>query len=427
MKRILGFLLLCWLGSPLLAAGLDITVSGGREDAIPIAVVPFGWTGGGEEPLYNIGQIIAADLQRSGRFRPLPENDLVARPTRGQQINFSDWRRLGVNYLVVGMVRPGPGGYEVRFELFDGVKQTVTLQSRCSHKTLRSKAHQIADIIYEKLTGQPGAFNTKVAYITEEVRGDRREIALQIADADGYEPHTIVASSEPLMSPAWSPDGRKIAYVSFERGQPSIYVQDLATGQRIKVASYPGINGAPAWSPNGRYLSMTLSKDGNPDIYIYELGSGSLRQLTHHYAIDTESAWSPDGQSLVFTSDRGGKQQVYMTSMNGGEPRRITYKGDSNARASFAPDGKALVVETQTGRGYAIGVVNLANGDLQVLTDGAYDESPSFAPNGSMIIYATKANGKGELAAVSADGRYKQRLLLKSGEVREPDWSPKVR
>jgi TolB protein len=432
MKKLITLLLLMGLAvQGLNARSLDITISGGTEGASPIAVVPFGMEGG-SPPAENVAQIIAADLQRSGRFKPLPEKDMVAHPHSGAEVQIRDWSMLGLHNLVVGNVTGSGGGvYQVRFELLNANGQqllgyNLTTQSR----DLRATAHQIADMIYEKLTGEPGAFNTRVAYITSISQGPNRrpKIALQVADADGHNPLTIVTSQDPLMSPAWSPDGRRIAYVSFEKMKPAIYVQDVFSGKRRQVSSFKGINGAPAWSPDGTKLAMTLSKDGNPDVYIYALDSGSLSKITDHYAIDTEASWAPDGRSLVFTSDRGGKPQIYQVSAQGGTPKRITFSGDYNARASFSPDGRKLAMVTRAGGGgFNIGVMDVATGSVQVLTNGRLDESPSFAPNGSMIMYATKNGRKGELAAVSVDGRVKQRLLLQAGDVREPDWAPIVK
>ncbi len=290
---------------------------------------------------------------------------------------------------------------------------------------LRATAHHIADIVYETLTGQPGAFATRIAYVTSVQLAENKErVELRIADADGYSPQTIVSSEEPIMSPAWSPDGRKIAYVSFENAQPSIWVQEVFTGKRQKMTAFKGINGAPAWSPDGRYLALTLSKDGNPDIFVMDVARRSLRPLTRHWSIDTEPAWSPDGKSLVFTSDRGGAPQIYRVPVSGGEAQRVSFEGKYNARASYSPNGRLLTMVTRVDKQYRIATLDLETRDFRVMSTGRLDESPSFAPNGSMIIYATRVNGKGVLAAVSTDGRIQQRLRLQEGDVREPVWSP---
>ncbi len=428
MKKILfAVLLLCWhlqaMGAP-----LEIVITEGIEGAQPIAVVPFGWQGGTKAPSQDVAAIVAADLQRSGRFKPMPEQDMLARPHTPEQVEFKDWRTVKMDYLVVGQISPnGQGGYLIQFQLFDVYKgeQLTGYKIPTTEQDLRAAAHHVADIIYEKLTGQRGAFATRVAYITSTSAGkNTQRIMLQIADADGYNPQTIVASLEPLMSPSWSPDGRSLAYVSFEKGLPSIFVQDVFAGQRRKVASYKGINGAPAWSPDGRKLALTLSKDGNPNIYVLDLAKRSLTQLTRHYAIDTEPSWSPDGRYVIFTSDRGGKPQIYRVPVFGGREERVTFEGEYNARASYSPDGKSLTMVTRENGKFRIAVMDLASGAMRVLSDGVLDESPSFAPNGSMIIYATKIGGKGELAAVSVDGKVRQRLALQAGDVREPVWSP---
>jgi TolB protein len=315
----------------------------------------------------------------------------------------------------------------VRFQLFDVYRgeQITGYSIPTTARDLRATAHQIADIVYETLTGQPGAFATRIAYVTSQRDTDGGErVVLEVADADGYDPQTIVSSTEPLMSPAWSPDGRRIAYVSFEKRQPSVWVQEVFTGRREKIASFKGINGAPAWSPDGRQLALTLSKDGNPDIYVMDLARRSLRRITDHWAIDTEPAWSPDGRHLVFTSDRGGAPQIYRVAAGGGSAERVTFEGGYNARPSYSPDGRQLAVVTRVNGRYRIAVIELQTGAMRVLSDGSLDESPSFAPNGSMIIYATREQGRGVLAAVSTDGRVRQRLGFQSGDVREPDWSP---
>jgi TolB protein len=427
MKKLLFALLLSLFWLTAAKADLTIEITEGVEGALPIAIVPFGWQGAGRPPV-DISGVIDADLQRSGRFKTIPQGDMLSRPTTADAIQFKDWRALDVENLVIGQVRPkGTGGYEIRFQLFDVYKgeQLTGYTIPTTAPNLRATAHRIADLIYEKLLGIPGAFATRIAYITSTKKADgSQKIDLNIADADGYNPETIVSSTEPLMSPAWSPDGRRLAYVSFEEGRSSIYVQEVYTGKRQKLTSFKGINGAPSWSPDGRKLAMALSKDGNPDIFVYELARKKLRPVTRHYAIDTEPSWSPDGKSLVFTSDRGGKPQIYQVSAFGGPAKRLTFQNSYNASASFSPDGKLLALVTQEDGGYRIAVQDLDSGIMQVLSQGRLDESPSFAPNGGMIIYASKAGYRGELAAVSVDGRVRQRLALQEGDVREPVWSP---
>ncbi len=427
MNRVLLVIILaCW--HLYAAAALTIEITEGAEGALPVAVVPFGWQGQGAPPKQDMAEIIRSDLQRSGRFNTMPAGDMLARPQSGSEVEFRDWKVLGMENLVVGNLRPnGSGGYLVRFQLFDVFKgeQLAGYSIPTTERNLRATAHHIADIVYEKLTGQRGAFATRIAYVTSiNNAGGEPRIALKVADADGYDAQTIVTSKEPLMSPSWSPDGRKLAYVSFENGKPGVYIQEVFTGRRQKVAAYKGINGAPAWSPDGRKLALTLSKDGNPEIYVLTLSRKSLKRLTNHYSIDTEPAWSPDGRNIIFTSDRGGKPQVYQVPSAGGKVKRLTYEGSYNARASYSSDGELVAMVTRQGRDFRVGVLDLESGGLQVLSEGHLDESPSFAPNGSMVIYATKVNGKGELAAVSVDGRVRQRLALQEGDVREPVWSP---
>jgi TolB protein len=428
MKRLFVLLTLLVLTIFQAQARLVIEITEGVEGALPIAVVPFKWSGDpGTPPSQDIGRIVAADLQRSGYFRTLPENQMLARPSTMAAVDFRDWRALKQENLVIGSIEPnGPGGYLVRFQLFDVYQesQLIGYSFTTTEKDLRAIAHHIADLVYETLTGTKGAFATRVAYVVSEGSVDAPRVSLRIADSDGYNAQTIVSSSEPLMSPAWSPDGRKLAYVSFENGRPSIWIQEVFTGKREKLTNFKGINGAPAWSPDGRYLAMALSKDGNPDIYIMDLARKKLRRLVRHWAIETEPSWSPDGRKLLFTSDRGGSPQIYQVAATGGNVQRLTFENKYNARASYAPDGKSITLITRVGSQYRIGIMDLDTGSITVLTDGKLDESPSFAPNGSMIIYATRHGGKGVLAAVSTDGRVKQRLALQSGDVRDPVWSP---
>jgi len=427
MKKLLVIpFLLFWYQH--LGAALTIEITEGAEGALPVAIAPFGWEGPGNPPGEDIRAIVDADLKRSGRFRTLPAEDMLARPRSASEVEFRDWQVLGMDYLVVARMQAnGPGGYLIRFQLFDVFRgeQLAGYNVPATENTLRATAHHISDVIYEKLLGEQGAFSTRIAYVTSDQSPDGKpRVALRIADADGHKPQTIVTSTEPIMSPAWSPDGLRIAYVSFEKGRPAVYVQEVFTGLRRKVASFDGINGAPAWSPDGRKLALTLSKDGNPDIFVLDLATKKLRPLTRHYAIDTEPAWSPDGRSIVFTSDRGGRPQIYQKPSAGGDTQRVTFENSYNARASFAPDGKSLVMVTRIKGEYRIGVLDLKSGLLQVLSQGSLDESPSFAPNGGMIIYATKLGGKGLLAAVSADGSVRQRLASGSEDIREPVWSP---
>lgn len=405
------------------SAELTVQITQGVEGGIPIAVSPFGGQEivGGE----NLGSIISADLARSGRFRTLPLESMPQRPTVPEQVQFSAWQALSQDNLVIGQIRPsGAGQFVAQFHLFDAVRGNLitTMSLPFAAPESRKTAHRIADIIYQQLTGEAGAFATRVAYVTVVGEGPgNRRYQLQVADTDGANPQSIINSREPIMSPSWSPDGRQIAYVSFENKTAAIFTQTLATGERQKISELPGINGAPAWSPDGSQLAMTLSKDGNPDIYVMSLAGRSLRRVTDHYAIDTEPSWSRDGRSILFTSDRGGKPQLYLVSVGGGQPQRVTYEGDYNARGVYSPDGRSIAMVHGSGGSYRIAVMDLGTRQMRVLTRGPQDESPGFAPNGSMILYA--ANG-GQLAAVSIDGKVRQSLRVEAGVVRQPAWSP---
>jgi TolB protein len=408
-----------------LQAALTIEITQGLEGAVPIAVVPF--ASAGQPAPENVAQIIAADLARSGRFAPTAEQDLIARPSEVAEVRFQDWRTLGVDSLVIGRVdSQGGGQYRVQFRVFDVFRgrQLTGYSLPASADNLRHVAHRIADIIYEKLTGEPGAFATRIAYVISESRNGQKQYQLQLADSDGYNPSTLLTSPQPLMSPSWSPDGRKLAYVSFEKGRASIFTQDIGTGQRSELASFTGINGAPSWSPDGRSMALTLSRDGNPEIYRLQLSDKKLTRLTKSAGIDTEPVFAPDGNSIVFTSDRGGSPQLYRMPVTGGRAQRVTFEGSYNASADFSPDGRSLALVHGEGGRYQIATLDLDSRLLRIVSDGRLDESPSYAPNGSMIIYATETGRRGVLAAVSSDGRFRQQFSLREGNVREPVWSP---
>ena len=404
-------------------AEMSIEITEGVESATPIAIVPFASQGA---PL-DLSSIVSSDLQRSGYFNPLNPQNMPSRPSTADAIHFADWKGLGQNYIVIGRIQPNGAQFNIEFELFDVAKGESLLGYRMSSSAndLRKTAHHISDLIYERLMGKKGVFSGRIAYITSTRQGAQSNHQLMVADADGANAKAIAISPEPLMSPAWSPDAARIAYVSFEKKSAAIYTQTLATGQRERVAEFPGINGAPAWSPDGTKLAVTLSKDGSPDIYILDLGTRNVTKLTKNRSIDTEPTWSPDGRNIVFTSDRGGKPQLYVVPTQGGEERRITFSGSYNARASFSPDGKYLTMVHGNGGDYRIGVMDVNSKSISVLTSGPLDESPSFAPNGSMVLYASRKGSTGYLSAVSVDGKMQQKLVFDSTEVREPAWSPK--
>ncbi|HEU0153289.1 MAG TPA: Tol-Pal system beta propeller repeat protein TolB [Arenimonas sp.] len=432
MRRLLTFLALALLLPVGLAQaqGLDIGIAQGRDGALPITVVPMPYLGTSVAPDTDIAAVIRADLNRSGQFNALSEQDVIEKPIRGSEIKFPTWRVLKQDFIVVGRVLDNTdGGYRVEYELYDVAKQERMLGLAVGGRArgMRDVAHQIADQVYEKVLGVRGAFWTRIAYVTANGLGGNTQYALMIADSDGFNPQTVVKSREPLLSPSWSPDGRKLAYVSFERGNSTIYVQEITTGAREVLASFKGINGAPSFSPDGRRLALTLSRTGNPEIYVMDLASKQLTQITRHYGIDTEAVWSADGQSLVFTSDRAGKPQLYQVPATGGEATRLSFQGDSNAKASISFDGKKIAMAQGSGNVYRIAVLDRSFGGAgrwQTLSPGNLDESPSFAPNANMLLYATKEGRRGVLFAVSADGSVRQRLVLADGDVREPAWSP---
>jgi TolB protein len=426
-RLLFAFLFIGMLAAPAARAVLEIKITSGVERPVPIAVVPFGWDGEpGAEPI-DMHVTIGNNLARSGRFAPMDEQDMPQRPSRFQDVNLQDWRMIGMENVVIGSLKPGPdGNFEVEFRLVDVYRGTQLAGFRipATRQQLRRTAHRISDIIFEKLTGVRGAFDTRIAYVTAVTTPNGRRYGLQIADADGFNAQVLLESSEPLMSPAWAPDGRRIAYVSFEGKNSAIYVQDIVTGRREKVADNPGINSAPAWAPDGNRLALTLSMDGNPEIYVLHLSTRALQRITNDRSIDTEPAWSPDGTRIAFTSDRGGGPQIYEVDARGGPAKRLSFEGPYNARPRYSPDGKFLAVVHGRDRRYRIALLEIAGGHLEILSRSQLDESPSFAPNGSMIIYTTSGRGGSELAAVSVDGRIHQRLALQEGEVREPAWGP---
>lgn len=422
--RVFGLSILVSLCSLAQAEGLTIEITKGSQAAIPIAVVPFGQQGSIGN--VKLSEIIDADLSSSGLFKTMAEEDMLAQPSEPERVDFRTWQALGQDYLVIGQVQGNGDSFNIQFYLLNVHNGQLLMGYRLTAGTseLRRAAHHISDLIYEKLTGRKGVFNTRIAYVTSVQRGNGKQYMLQIADADGYNPKTIVESPEPIMAPAWSPDGTKIAYVSFHTKRSAIYVQTLATGQRESVASYPGINGAPAFSPDGSHLAITLSKDGSPDIYILNLVTRNLTRLTSGMSIDTEPTWSPDGSMIVFTSDQGGKPQLYMMPSSGGRATRLTFQGDYNARGRFSPDGRSLVMVNGSGGRYRIAVMDMASRTVNVLSEGNLDDSPSFAPNGSMILFSANKGGRSVLSVVSTDGAMQQKLDFQSGSVREPAWAP---
>lgn len=423
MKKFAFVIFLLCLSAPTHAA-LEITISGGGTGAQPMAVVPFSAPA---DFTTDLASIVEADLARSGLFAPLPRADMLERPFDATQVDFRNWRTVNVESLVVGQVRRNAnGGLVVRFQVLDVFRGEQILGFEVpilNPAKPRPVAHQVADLIYEKLTGIRGYFNTQIAYVVASGPVTSRFFQLVVADADGENPQVVAGSREPLMSPAWAPNGRQLAYVGYDRGNSAIYIHDLQTGQARKLIHEKGINGAPAWSPDGRSLAVTLSFGSNPDIYIIDVESGSRRRLTEQSGIETEPCWSPDGSEVAFTSDRGGQPQIYSIKSTGGDVRRLTFEGKQNLRASYSPDGKSLVVVNYENSRYRIGLLDLKSRSLRTLSDGPLDESPSFAPNGAVIIYATTSKQGVELATVSVDGRVRQQLK-QIGDVREPAWSP---
>ncbi len=419
--RLLVASLLLTTGSAV--ASLTIEIVGAGATQIPVAIVPFRAEVGLAQ---RITPVITADLARSGLFMTIDPGGMNPVPYEPEELDYAQWRARGAEAVVIGAVSKAPDGrYDIRFRVMDAVKQTqiAGFVYFATENQLRLTAHKIADVIYEKLTGDTGIFATRISYVVK--RGVRYE--LHVADSDGFGAQSVLSSNESIISPAWSPDGNRLAYVSFEQKKPIVYVQSLTTGSRQAVAAFRGSNSAPAWSPDGRRLAVTLSRDGGSQLYLINAdGSGAPQRLTTSAAIDTEANFAPDGQSILFTSDRGGGPQIYRIAVSGGAAQRITFEGSYNVSPRYSPDGKSFTFIQRNGGRFNVAVQDFATRQVQVLTDGGVDESPSFAPNSRLILYATVVGGRGILAAVSSDGRIKQRFTADVGDAREPAWSPVV-
>ncbi|PZW47508.1 TolB protein [Pseudomonas sp. URMO17WK12:I2] len=423
-----SLLMLLCVASVAIAQEKNILVSSGADRAIPIAVVPFGWQGGNVLP-EDISTIVGNDLRNSGVFEPIPRQNMISLPTQGSEVIYRDWKALGAQYVLVGNIVPNGARLQVQFALFNVATEQQVLTGTVGGGTdqLRDMAHHIADQSFEKLTGVKGAFSTRMLYVTAERFGvNNTRYTLQRSDYDGARAVTLLQSREPILSPSFASDGKRIAYVSFEQKRPRIFVQHIDTGRREQVTNFEGLNGAPAWSPDGTKLAFTLSRDGNPEIYVMDMGSRNLRRITNNSAIDTEPFWGKDGQTIYFTSDRSGKPQIYKTNINSGAVDRVTFVGNYNANPKLSADEKTLVmIHRQDGYTvFKVAAQDLERGNLRILSDTSLDESPTVAPNGTMVIYATRQQGRGVLMLASTNGRVRLPLPTAQGEVREPSWSP---
>jgi TolB protein len=421
MRKLLAALLLCFASAA--AAQLVVEVTGAGAQRIPISIAPFAGEGALAQ---SISSVVRADLERSGLFRMIEAPAANPPLTEAASVNFAEWRARQADALVLGSVAARPDGrFEVRFKLFDTNKSADLsgVAYTMSRAQARVTAHRIADFVYEKLTGEKGVFSTRIAYVVK--RGNRYE--LQIADADGAGEETALASFEPIVSPSWSPDGRRLAYVSFENKKPVVYVHTLADGKRQVAANFKGSNSAPAWAPDGSRLAVSLSREGGSQIFLVNPDGSNVRRITQSGGIDTEPVFSPDGQTIYFTSDRGGSPQIYRMPAGGGEAQRVTFEGSYNVSPRISPNGRVLAYISRNSGKFQVATLDLASRQTQVITDSDKDESPSFAPNGRMILLATVNGGRGVLSAVSADGRIKQRLSISAGDVREPSWGPYIK
>ncbi len=408
-------------------AQLTVDITKGNTSPIPIALVPFG----GEPVPLDVAGVVEGDLARSGRLAPLSRLSMPQRPSVASQIDMAQWRLVKTDYVAIGRARADGAGYVLEVELHNVLtgERVLGVSMNSTASGLRLTAHRIADMLYEKIIGVPGAFATRIAYVAVEGPVASRRWRLVVADSDGENPVTIVDSKEPLMSPVWSPDGTKLAYVSFENRVSSVFVQSILTGARERVSGRAGINGAPAWAPDGHRLALALSQpDGNVDVFVMDLDTrGPPLRVTDDPAIDTEPCFSADGQSLYFTSDRAGRPQIYQIRLAAGErAKRVTFEGNYNARPRLSPDGKTLAVVTQDQGGYRIARVDPSSGQSIILTTGRLDESPTFAPNGQTIIYSSRERGRGVLATVAVDSGVVTHITAPSGDIRDPAWSPRL-
>jgi TolB protein len=415
LQGLIGMLLLAQ--ASLASAVLSIEIIGAGEHQIPVALVPFG---GDINLSQTVNDVISGDLQRSGLFRLV---DLAGKaPHELAEVRYPDWQVRGADALAIGTIVQTNGRIEARFRLLDVVKQVelVGQSVAASTEQLRAVGHRIADLIYEKLTGDQGVFSTRIAYVNRQ----GQKFSLIVADSDGYNEQTVLTQNEPIMSPSWSPDGSHLAYVSFEAGHAAIYVQSLYNNQRTLLANFRGSNSAPAWSPDGKQLAIVLTRDGSSQIYLIRPDGSGVRRITSSGVIDTEPNFSPDGQSLLFTSDRGGSAQIYRMSADGSAVQRMTFGQGNNFSPRYSPDGKGFVYAHFTNGKFYIAAQDFQTGQLEILTAGGWEKKPSFAPNGKLILFASEARGRGILATVSSDGRVQQHMFTQHGDAREPVWGP---